>query len=1209
MPNLFLRLLLAGIISLSLSASLLAADYRSLQLSARVDCNQLQLELSNDDWSWLRQKRVLVLGAALPDFPPYVMTASGTRYEGIVADMVCVIGQALHVEVNVKAFPTRSAAINALKNGEIDILGSSNSFEVTDGDAILSKPYVKDVPAIFRRSDDRRSFSADLSGLRVAVADDYLTSGQLRALYPNAEFVLFPSNELGLAALAFNKVDLYLGDTVSSNYLINVIYFNYVRLHSFVNIQTGGFSFALRKDDQQLKRLIDFTIESMGQSRASEITKRWSGGGGALGPEKIDLSDTEVRWLQQHPVVRFLVNDDQAPFAFFDRKGNLGGIGADLLELIQRRTGLQFEVERTDSFSSLSSSLLDGSADISLLMPTISREVGMRFTHPFLATPFVIVTAKNPSAASTLQELRGKRVAVAESSAEGELLQDYPDIRIIQSATILDALADVKEGRADAMITTLHNARYYIAHIYKDTLRISNIVGGDVGFLAFAARRSDTELISILNKALLSIPPDELDVILNRWRPIAAFSALSWRDYKTLIFQLSAGAFLIILGSLVWNFYIRRQIHERKRAERLLSEQLKFMGSLINGTPHPIYVRDREGRLLMCNNNYLETFGLSEKDVIGKTVLESGKRNRQEALQFHDDYLRVVQQNIPYEVDRTLHVGGKRLAIYHWIQPYHDTEGEVKGVICGWIDISERRELIEELRSAKEFADEASRAKTTFLATMSHEIRTPMSAVIGMLELTLKHAEQGHFDQSMVEVAYDSAKSLLVLIGDILDVARIESGHVSLSPSRANLRELVESVARVFDGLARQKGLELRLDIDASVGCDVLVDSVRFRQILSNLFGNAIKFTDFGHVNISLFGYQLADHRLQIRLKVEDTGIGISESDLRKLFRPFAQVDQGTSRGGTGLGLVISRSLCELMGGQINVTSVLGRGTCVEVSLYLTMLNSVSDKPVKASIIHDKPLPVLRILVVDDQPANRLLTSQQLKFFGQTVVGAADGAEALSLWRADQFDIVITDCNMPVMDGYALTRRIRQYEQERGSARCCILGLTANAQPEEKNKCREAGMDDCLFKPISLETLFVILSDWKNTVQAKHFDVDCLEVSNTSESIRARLYELTGGDVVVMKELVCEALSSCERDLVELSALISEGDPRRLGSLAHRIAGAAKIVEVGEVIDRSIDLENECEAPVVDKVRMKFYAMQLEHAQVELIKMIKTVEF
>lgn len=1188
-----------------------SAPLNTLQISSRFDCKRVQpqLTLTNEEWAWLRDKRRLVIGYGSPDFPPYVMTASGTRYEGIAADIACIAREALHVDVVIKAFVDRRSALSALENGEIDLLGSSNSYEVTDGLTVLSEPYAKDVPAVFMRSDDRRPIPKNFAGLRVAATDDYLPLNQLHALYPNAEFVLYPSNDQGLAALAFGKVDVYLGDTVSSNYLINLNYFNYVRLHSFVELKTDGFAFALRRDNVQLKHLIDSTIQSLGESKIAEITKRWSGGGGLLTPNQIELTNAQQRWLEQHPVARLLVSDDQAPFAFFDAHGNFSGIGADLLELIERRTGLRVEIQRTDSFTSLSAKLLNGSTDLALLIPTLSREASIRFTSPFLATPLVIVTPLSSKSLSSLPELRGKRVAVAADSAELELLLGYPDIQIISSATILEAMTDVTEGRADAMITTLHGARYYIAHLYSDKLRISDIVGHDKNYLSFATRRADTELVSILDSALLSIPPDELDVIFNRWRPIAAFAGLSWRDYKTFIYQIGAGAFLFILCSVAWNFYIRRQIRERIRAERLLDEQLKFMGALIDGTPHPIYVRDREGRLLTCNDNYLETFGMAQNDVFGKTVLESGKRNRQEVLQLHDDYLRVMEQDTPYQSDRTLHIGESKLIIYHWIQPYHDTAGEVRGVICGWIDISERRELLEKLSAAKELADKSSRAKTTFLATMSHEIRTPMSAVIGMLELTLKRAEQGHFDRPAIEVAYDSAKGLLELIGDILDVVRIESGHVSLSPKRANLRELVESVARVFDGLARQKNLALKLDIDATVSCDVLVDPIRFQQVLSNLVGNAIKFTDTGEVSVSIQGKRLADERLQVDLTVKDTGIGISASDLKLLFQPFSQANHGaSSKGGTGLGLVISRSLCELMGGQLNITSTLGEGTSLSVSLFFNILSPVQGKVSPTATGNQQPASALRILVVDDQNTNRSLLVQQLEFLEQTVHDAPDGLAALALWRESPFDIVITDCNMPVMDGYNLSRAIRKEEKASGRPRCTVLGFTANAQPEEKEKCRAAGMDDCLFKPISLATLTGILANWSLSVSHPAIEAGPVALVSPHLSIEDNLNALTGGDFGMMQALLQEALSSCKKDLGELKELMTENDSHALGNHAHRMKGAARIVGDESVIQACEDLELACLAPVINKIDVERYSAILEHAQGNLIMMLNNIE-
>lgn len=276
-----------------------------------------------------------------------------------------------------------------------------------------------------------------------------------------------------------------------------------------------------------------------------------------------------------------------------------------------------------------------------------------------------------------------------------------------------------------------------------------------------------------------------------------------------------------------------------------------------------------------------------------------------------------MAQGTPLILDRPLHLKDRDLTIYHWILPYRDSLGEMQGIIGGWIDISERRNLVQDLRLAKQQADDANRAKSTFLATISHEIRTPMNALIGMLELALKRAEQGKLDRPALEVAHHSANDLLGLIGDILDIARIESGQMSLAPEPVDLAALVESVGRVFDGLARHKGLVLDVVIAREARCHALLDPLRFKQVLSNLVSNAIKFTEQGQVRITVKLRTDGEPTLPVLdLEVRDSGIGIHEKDLQRLFSPFVQANPYSdgARAGTGLGLVISRDLCAMMG-------------------------------------------------------------------------------------------------------------------------------------------------------------------------------------------------------------------------------------------------------------------------------------------------------
>ena len=503
-------------------------------------------------------------------------------------------------------------------------------------------------------------------------------------------------------------------------------------------------------------------------------------------------------------------------------------------------------------------------------------------------------------------------------------------------------------------------------------------------------------------------------------------------------------------------------------------------------------------------------------------------------------------------------------------------------VAIAWITylqrvIARRQQLVNELNAAKQRADEANRAKTTFLATMSHEIRTPMNAVIGMLELAMKKADQGIIDRFAIEVASVSARELLDLIGDILDIARIESGHLSLNPKRSNIKSLVEAVTRMFDGLARQKQLSLVCESSPAADVDVLIDPIRFKQIVSNLLSNAIKFTNKGEVRLTLTVQPAHDaQHVSVCLRVADTGVGISVQDQSRLFSPFVQASNNTqsARQGSGLGLVICRELCEMMGGQLHLDSVEGLGTQIDIVMVVPVLEHEEH-----AVDGHEPEPgigrSLNILVVDDYPANRMLLAQQLSYLGHRVTDAENGVLGLKAWRLGYFDVVITDCSMPLMNGYQLAQAIRAEEAQLARAACQIFGFTANAQPGEVERCLEAGMDRCLFKPISLKDLSACLATGQ---------VQSLKGINGDESGRddeidlTYLKQLSQGDESMIQGLLAELATRNRQDLAALIELFVKDDYAGMAALAHGIKGGGRLVRARKLIECCEQLEAVCQA-------------------------------
>lgn len=365
-------------------------------------------------------------------------------------------------------------------------------------------------------------------------------------------------------------------------------------------------------------------------------------------------------------------------------------------------------------------------------------------------------------------------------------------------------------------------------------------------------------------------------------------------------------------------------------------------------------------------------------------------------------------------------------------------------------------------------------AKTHFLAMVSHEIRTPLNAILGILELQIKQNAQTQHAQPMLEVAYGAAKDLLALVGDVLDMSRIESGHMPLQPSAQELISLTRAVVLLFEEASEQKQLALRFSVVGGERCPVLIDPWRYKQILSNLVSNAIKFTREGEIRITL-SHQITDaQRVAVSLSVTDTGPGIAPEHQARLFTPFAQFgsDEDGARNGSGLGLAICRALCELMAGKLTLNSTPGKGTCV--TLHLTLPPSQDPYPVQRSL-PDIPVSTAtgrRVMIVDDYRPNLLLLRHQLELLGHQVIEAQSGEEALAKWHAHKpFDYILMDCNMPLMDGFTLAKTIRLQEQQQAITRATLLGFTAIAQQEIIEQCQNAGMDGCLFKPCSQQDI------------------------------------------------------------------------------------------------------------------------------------------
>ena len=387
----------------------------------------------------------------------------------------------------------------------------------------------------------------------------------------------------------------------------------------------------------------------------------------------------------------------------------------------------------------------------------------------------------------------------------------------------------------------------------------------------------------------------------------------------------------------------------------------------------------------------------------------------------------------------------------------------------------EHAKLAEERQQALQSAQQSSTSKSRFVAVMSHEIRTPLNGILGMTQL-LERSALDERQREQLAVVRSSGRHLLNLVNDILDLARIESGKLVIDPAPMDLAGAVNEVCRLLSAPARDKGLQLNVRLAEGLPSHVRADASRIKQVLHNLVGNAIKFTEQGCVDVGVAAVQDRHHGMLLRFAVRDTGEGIDADQLERIFAPFEQISGKLPqrRDSTGLGLTISRELAQAMGGDLRASSRRGLGSMFELTLPL----QPCDAPVDASVeVRDSQLPALqgRVLLVDDSPVNLLVAASMLDHCGVEVVQAEDGREALTRLHEGRFDLVLMDCLMPEVNGYDATARWRAEERRRGLPRTPIVALTASTAPQDRDCCEAAGMDGYLLKPFCMEQLMELV--------------------------------------------------------------------------------------------------------------------------------------
>ncbi|MEM8913331.1 MAG: PAS domain-containing protein [Planctomycetota bacterium] len=524
-------------------------------------------------------------------------------------------------------------------------------------------------------------------------------------------------------------------------------------------------------------------------------------------------------------------------------------------------------------------------------------------------------------------------------------------------------------------------------------------------------------------------------------------------------------------------------VTDRVNAEHRSQFEESLLKTLMENIPDSVYFKDLDSRFIRVSEAMARKFGLqgvdqvhgrTDADIFSPEHASDARRDEVQIMSSGEPLVDRVERETWRDRDDTWCLTTK--------MPLRDSDHQIIGTFGISRDITELKKSEAALREAVRRADAANRAKSEFLANMSHEIRTPINAMVGMSEL-LGQTELSEVQRDYVHVIQESSASLLRLINDILDFSKIEAQRLELESVAFSIRRVVDNAFASLRWKANEKALELNSRIDDAIPDRVIGDPGRLQQVLVNLAGNAIKFTDHGQVAIEIRSSRREEQtdsvtdQVDITFAVVDTGIGIPASQQDAILQPFTQADASTTRrfGGTGLGLSISRQLVELMGGELSLASQVGVGTTFQFDLRLPVAPpsldvDLDDDPEEDLGAHrdvnsDRPARSLRVLVAEDGLTNQQVIAGLLRSLGHQCTLASDGRETVSRWKTGGFDLILMDMHMPVMDGLEATRAIRA-EEDPTRPRIPIVALTAAATQEDATECRAAGMDDYLTKPV-----------------------------------------------------------------------------------------------------------------------------------------------
>lgn len=618
-------------------------------------------------------------------------------------------------------------------------------------------------------------------------------------------------------------------------------------------------------------------------------------------------------------------------------------------------------------------------------------------------------------------------------------------------------------------------------------------------------------------------------------------------------------------------------IDDRKKMQDEISRLAEFQNVILDGTDYSMISTSESGIINSFNKGAEKMLGYKAEEMLGITpeiihdkqeVIDRAKvlseELRVDIAPGVDVFLIKSRLNNSSDINEWTYIckDGSRIPIELSVTTLRSSENDIVGYLGIAKDISESKKAKEAIIYAKEKAEQAVIAKNSFLANMSHEIRTPMNAIIGFTDLLAQSTLDENQEEYVSSVKL-AGENLLAIINDILDFSKIESGKITIESIPFSLKDSLKNIYNLLNERAKEKKLEYNFFLDASLPDFVIGDSVRLNQILVNLIGNAIKFTEEGSITVSVKKIEEDELNYKMKFSVKDTGIGIPADKMDLIFDRFSQANTETTRkfGGTGLGLSIAKNLVELQGGEINLKSELGRGSEFSFEIQYQKIDKSALEPLEKALIQKKPIGPVKILLCEDNVLNQRLATKILTKFGFDFEIAENGRIGLEKLIKGKFDLVLMDLQMPEMDGYQATIAIRNELK----LKIPIVAMTAHSLVGEKEKCIEIGMNDYVGKPFTQDDLYSKicsnLLEKQNEGAVQNTKAEKSDFKSDSDNINlSYLKELSDGNKEFEREMIELFLNQVPIDIIALDSAFKESDSFHVKSLSHKLKSSMSVV-------------------------------------------------